>query len=811
MSASTGIRPLVPITQYVLKVHSRCKFACDYCYMYEHVDQSWHGRPAVMSEDTVGRVTARIAEHAAAHRIPLVSVGLHGGEPLLVGHDRLAAMIREIRDSLAGVCDVHLWVQTNGVLLDGRFLDLFLEHGITVGVSLDGDRAANDRHRRYANGRSSYAQVTQALTLLNDQRYRRLYGGVLCVVDIANDPIAVYDGLTAFEPPQLDLLLPHATWDNPPPRLDGGGTEYADWLIALYERWSRDGRPFPIRIFDAITDTSWGGASGSESVGLAQVDLIVVETDGTLELVDSLKTAYEGAPFTGLDVVCDSFDDAASHPGVTARQSGIAGLCTTCQDCPVVQSCGGGLYPHRYRTGSGFDNPSVYCDDLKKLINHIRSRIGWKGLPLPSEAAPVHITEADFKALSAGFGDASAIVGLTVGQKSLRRALVATVHRNLGSVSHRAAWDLISELDRNHPAALADVLAHPYVRAWAMECLTQPADPESRFAEHREAAGAPLLASVAAAAAVRAGVRANLRIPLSQGQVVLPTLGVALFDGVDADDVQFECADGRFSLRAGALAFDSGQAGRAAPFAAEGIWKPIRHVVVDGLRVCLEDTDPHRDRYDSPVAPRLSDAEVEVWREALGDAWNLIKEDYPAYAPAMAEGFSTVTPLSAAPRDYAISATLRDAFGAVGIARPEDPVTLALLLIHEFQHAKLGAVLDVCSLYDRADTRMYRTAWREDRRPLEGLLQGAYAHIGVTDFWRVRSRRVDGKAAAYAAEQFAKWYAGTAQAIDDLLRSGSLTAAGESFIRGMRSTLDQWAGALDGCARSQANVACRPE
>ena len=37
-----------------------------------------------------------------------------------------------------------------------------------------------------------------------------------------------------------------------------------------------------------------------------------------------------------------------------------------------MEICGGGLYPHRYRHGEGFRNPSVYCDDLMRLITHVR-------------------------------------------------------------------------------------------------------------------------------------------------------------------------------------------------------------------------------------------------------------------------------------------------------------------------------------------------------------------------------------------------------------------------------------------------------
>ncbi len=81
--------------------------------------------------------------------------------------------------------------------------------------------------------------------------------------------------------------------------------------------------------------------------------------------------AFDGAPATGLNVFDHSLDVVAQHPGITARQKGLAGLCRTCQECPVVTSCGGGLYAHRYRSETGFANPSVYCADLLKLITHI--------------------------------------------------------------------------------------------------------------------------------------------------------------------------------------------------------------------------------------------------------------------------------------------------------------------------------------------------------------------------------------------------------------------------------------------------------
>jgi uncharacterized protein len=78
---------------------------------------------------------------------------------------------------------------------------------------------------------------------------------------------------------------------------------------------------------------------------------------------------------TGLNVSDRSFDTAMEHPSIVARQLGLAGLADSCRACPVVDVCGGGLYPHRYRNGTGFLNPSVYCPDLLRLIGHISARV----------------------------------------------------------------------------------------------------------------------------------------------------------------------------------------------------------------------------------------------------------------------------------------------------------------------------------------------------------------------------------------------------------------------------------------------------
>ncbi|MGW0806619.1 FxsB family cyclophane-forming radical SAM/SPASM peptide maturase [Nonomuraea sp. NPDC002799] len=364
-----------PFRQFLLKVHSRCNLACDYCYVYTLADQSWRGRPMVMDPRLVSIAAQRIAEHAADHHLSSVRVVLHGGEPLLAGHGYLAKIVDVVRSEVGPGLRVEAVLQTNAVLLDEAALTSFDEMDVRVGVSLDGGPRENDLNRRFADGRGSYQSVVRGLTWLAGERFRHLFSGLLCTVDLMNDPIETYEALSAFDPPTMDFLLPHATWDTPPPGLRRPGTPYADWLIPIFDRWYDSGSESVVRIFQEIVSGLLGGGSASESVGLTPSTVVVIETDGTIEQTDSLKAVRQGAPMTGLNIVDHSFDEALRHPGIVARQLGWAALSDTCKGCRFGRVCGGGLYTHRYRSGEGFKNPSVYCDDLYRLIDHIRERL----------------------------------------------------------------------------------------------------------------------------------------------------------------------------------------------------------------------------------------------------------------------------------------------------------------------------------------------------------------------------------------------------------------------------------------------------
>jgi uncharacterized protein len=342
--------------------------------MFAMADDTWRAKPTRISEDVVAVVARRIAEHISAHDLDEVEVVLHGGEPLLVGADHLDAIVNRFR--AATPARVNLRVQTNGTLISDSMLDVLIRNNIRVGVSIDGSAEANDRHRRYRNGRGSHAVVEASLERLR-ARAPELFSGLLSTVDLRNDPVDTYQSLMRFAPPQIDLLLPHGNWSAPPPSRDPMSTDapYGEWLAKVFDHWYGESTTCDIRMFTEIIHLLFGGRSSVETVGLSPVGVLVIDTDGTVEQVDALRSAYAGAAATGLNLHTHALDAALEHPAIIARQIGRDGLGPVCRACELHRVCGGGLYAHRYRAGTGFLNESVYCHDLAHLIRHIHRRV----------------------------------------------------------------------------------------------------------------------------------------------------------------------------------------------------------------------------------------------------------------------------------------------------------------------------------------------------------------------------------------------------------------------------------------------------
>ncbi|WP_062702676.1 radical SAM protein [Chryseobacterium indologenes] len=363
----------------VVKVASRCNLNCTYCYVYNQGDKSYLTQPKVMSPDVVKSLIYRIKEHCLQHNIKTFTFIIHGGEPLLAPqkfYEHLVEVSRQILE--ATDIKLRFTMQTNGVLLTKEWCDLFNKLNISIGVSIDGPEEYNDMYRIYHSGKGSYKDIVKGIKLANDYSNRSI--GVLSVVNIDIQPEVLYDMYLSLKVSSVDILLPDGNYENIPEKLaediENNTTLHADWMIRLFDLWYNDDtNNLKIGYFERIMLNILGYDVSSDSMGNKNTDVLVIETNGDIESLDVLKICGDGFTKGNANVNTTSFDDALQTPLAKTYQLSHKILSQTCKKCRVKEICGGGYLPHRFSHDKHFDNPSIYCSNLMKLIIHIQNRI----------------------------------------------------------------------------------------------------------------------------------------------------------------------------------------------------------------------------------------------------------------------------------------------------------------------------------------------------------------------------------------------------------------------------------------------------
>ncbi|WP_185124018.1 HEXXH motif domain-containing protein [Streptomyces sp. TLI_185] len=426
----------------------------------------------------------------------------------------------------------------------------------------------------------------------------------------------------------------------------------------------------------------------------------------------------------------------------------------------------------------------------------------------PDDRSAWHtISAKGLDGLLQGRGDGAVIDELLGAEHSRRLLLLRALYdRSVGlssgsddsPLSLSDAWELLERVQAQSPEVVEAVLMAPGTGTWlscSLRILQKTLDSEVP-------AWATLghLASLAAASAAAARIEFTLTVPVNQGTVSLPSLGYAVLP-TDEDWTTARVTGDQQSIR---ITGSGGEvvvcSDRARPMPG---WQPTRRVMLGqgaaARPVALEEHDPYRS-FSGPSAPRaLSESEAQAWRSSLTEAWNILRRDDPAFVDALSRGLISITPLPAGERFRPYSSSSAEAVGGINISLSDQGPELAATLVHEFQHVKLGALTHLAPLVrhpEESEDRpeLFRAPWRDDPRPLEGLLHGIYAFWGVTRFWQVHRRTAEGAHAPLAHFEFALWRDEVWSALNGVRRHERLTSLGRRLLESLAQSCAGWLG-----------------
>jgi uncharacterized protein len=354
-----------PISQLLVKVASRCNIDCSYCYWFR--DAAVYEKPKLMSAEVLQQLLRRIEEHVTEHHLADLPIVLHGGEPLLWGVDNF----NHFAEACAAIAArtgsaIPIAVTTNGILIDDRWLDCFESHGISVAISIDGPAHIHDLHRKTFQGGGTHEAVERAARRLVARDIRV---SVLSVCNPAYPPRHYVDFFADCGITHYDIMIPDATVDEKP----AGIAAFYNGLFELWLDANRDRPGVNIRIITDMVAALLGNNSPTEGVGYNPVELCTVMTDGSVEPHDVLRIAGDGFTRTTFNVFDHPLDEVRNEPHWQAARDASINLAAKCRSCKFMNACGGGYLPHRFSKTNGYDNPSVYCDDLYAMFENMQT------------------------------------------------------------------------------------------------------------------------------------------------------------------------------------------------------------------------------------------------------------------------------------------------------------------------------------------------------------------------------------------------------------------------------------------------------
>lgn len=403
---------------------------------------------------------------------------------------------------------------------------------------------------------------------------------------------------------------------------------------------------------------------------------------------------------------------------------------------------------------------------------------------------PVHrLPQKAFDLLAEGRSDERAIGLLIAAQRSKHTLLIKQVVESANAVGHeqgrqvRYAYDSLAWIQEQDKGAVDAVLNHPPVGSWARNTIRMLSESGSR----KNAVPAQL-AAISAAAALRAGVSWSGEVPVCDGSVMLPSVGKIIVPADMVGWLRIATCDGTFEVTG-----QDWSAKLSAPFSEDQPgWQGLRSLHATSgskeVRVVIEDLDSYRALDSTKVGSRLPATDLGQWQCAFAGAWDVLVRNHGHVAAEVALMIRALTPLER-PASGQVSATSRQTFGSIALSAPVDALSLAVTIVHEIQHAKLFALLDVIPMTLPDNGARYYAPWRDDLRPVSGLLQGAYAFLGVAAFWGEQRLHESGQHRMLANAEFARWRAAVGAVIRTLLDSGRLTVQGHIFVTGMAHAL----------------------
>jgi uncharacterized protein len=368
---------------------ARCNLACDYCFFLKK-ERLYPGSDFRMSDATM---EAYVRQTVEGQEAPEVVLAWQGGEPTLMGIDFFRRAVEVEKACVRPGRRIGNSFQTNGVLIDEAWCDLFRDNNFLVGLSLDGPRALHDACRHDKGGRPVFDRVERAARLM--QRHGVAFN-ILCTVHAMNSrhPLEVYRYFRDELGARYVQFIPIVERANETGYQEGNRVtertvdpdRYGRFLIEIFDEWvRRDVGVMFVPFFDAVLASYLFGVSSVCVLRPACGDAMALEHNGDLYACDHF---VEPAFRLGNIHETPVSELAASDRQRAFGRAKSETLPDYCRGCAYLFTCHGECPKNRIlTTPDGQPGLNWLCAGLKAFFAYadrpmrIMTRLLQRGLP----------------------------------------------------------------------------------------------------------------------------------------------------------------------------------------------------------------------------------------------------------------------------------------------------------------------------------------------------------------------------------------------------------------------------------------------
>ncbi|MCS7027039.1 MAG: anaerobic sulfatase maturase [Bryobacteraceae bacterium] len=358
--ASLGTTPR--ITSLLIKPASAvCNLDCAYCFYLDREADPYKSLPGRrMSEETL----ERLVDTFLFYSYPNSVFAFQGGEPTLAGLPFFEKLVKFQKQYGRDGQNVSNALQTNGMLLDDSWCQLFKEYNWLIGLSLDGPEDIHDAYRFNKAGRGSWKRVMQSLSTL--QKHKVDFN-ILCVLSQANvhRPREIYQFFKGLGVDNIQYI-PLSEFDeqgNPLP-FTVSAEEYGRFMVETFDLWWPDRRKIRIRFFDNIAEALAGQKPGSCTMHETCDSYVVVEYNGDIYPCDF----FVSSEWRLGNLHVDSWTEIARKQRRYAFAKNKTIPHPECQVCEYQAICHGGCPKSRHAMHRNFADLDHFCQAYKMIF-----------------------------------------------------------------------------------------------------------------------------------------------------------------------------------------------------------------------------------------------------------------------------------------------------------------------------------------------------------------------------------------------------------------------------------------------------------